>query len=161
MTDSLQKNTRNALIFLRILIGWHFLYEGIIKFYNPAWTAKGYLLSSEGFMKGFFVWLAGDGLIGAVDFLNMLGLTLVGLGLIIGLLEKAAAITGAIILFFYYLSHPAFPGMDQIGTEGNYWLVNKNLIEAAALLVLYYLPTGKYFGISGFFHKNTKTETAS
>jgi hypothetical protein len=26
---------RFALVMLRILIGWHFLYEGVIKAYNP------------------------------------------------------------------------------------------------------------------------------
>ena len=26
-----------ARVLLRILIGWHFLYEGVIKAYNPSW----------------------------------------------------------------------------------------------------------------------------
>ena len=30
-----------ALVLLRIFIGWHFLYEGVIKAYNPAWTSRG------------------------------------------------------------------------------------------------------------------------
>ena len=50
------------LVLLRILIGWHFLYEGVIKAYNPSWTSRGYLLSAS-ILKPFFNWLAGDSLI--------------------------------------------------------------------------------------------------
>ncbi len=42
-----------GLVLLRILIGWHFLYEGIIKAYNPSWTSKSYLLSAS-ILKPFF-----------------------------------------------------------------------------------------------------------
>ena len=37
-----------ALTLLRVLIGWHFLYEGLIKFYTPGWTAKAYLQNTTG-----------------------------------------------------------------------------------------------------------------
>ena len=38
----------NAIVFMRFLIGWHFLYEGALKLFNPSWTAKGFLMSSPG-----------------------------------------------------------------------------------------------------------------
>ena len=38
-----------SLTLLRVLIGWHFLYEGLVKlFSSPAWTAKSYLIGSVG-----------------------------------------------------------------------------------------------------------------
>ena len=37
-----------GLTLLRVLIGWHFLYEGLVKFYTPGWTAKHYLSASVG-----------------------------------------------------------------------------------------------------------------
>ena len=135
------------LVLMRVLIGWHFLYEGIIKLYNPQWTAKGYLASSEGPLQGFFQWLSTDGIVGVVDTLNIAILMVVGLTLILGILEKWGSIFGVIILLLYYLSHPAFPGLNPGPAEGNYWLVNKNLIEAAALGVLYTFPTAHVFGI--------------
>jgi thiosulfate dehydrogenase [quinone] large subunit len=138
---------RNSLITLRIMIGWHFLYEGIVKLYDPNWTSKGYLLSSKGPFQGFFQWLAGEHLIGAIDMANMLALTLVGLLLILGLWERVGALMGMALLILYYLAYPPFPGIEQIGAEGNYWIVNKNLIEAAALWVLWQFPTGSIFGI--------------
>ena len=68
-----------ALVLLRILIGWHFLYEGVIKAYNPSWTSRGYLLSASIF-KPFFTWLAGDSFISTIDMANIVGLIAVGVG---------------------------------------------------------------------------------
>ena len=153
----LSKKQANALVVLRILIGWHLLYEGITKLYNPAWTSKAYLVSAAGPLKGFFNWLSNDGIIGIVDNLNIFGLVIIGLALILGFWERIAAVLGIILMLFYYLSQPPFPGVEQIGTEGNYFLVNKNLIEAAAIWVLYLFPSGQYFGIGKLFSTSSKS----
>ncbi len=146
----LQK-TENRIVWptvvLRIFIGWHFLYEGVTKVYNPAWTSKGYLLSADGFMDGFYQWLASDSLVGVVDALNIGALLFVGATLILGIYERAGSLAGFALLMLYYFAHPAFPWLQQGPTEGNYWLINKNLVEAAALMVLYMLPTGRHFGL--------------
>ena len=36
------------LVALRVLIGWHFLYEGLVKVVNPNWSSAGYLMDSQG-----------------------------------------------------------------------------------------------------------------
>jgi thiosulfate dehydrogenase [quinone] large subunit len=155
--DLATKNQKqvNGLIILRLLIGWHFLYEGVIKLYNPQWTAKGYLLSADGFMSDLFVSLAGDGLINTIDFLNIAALLIIGITLIIGFAERLGAWLGIGLLLMYYFAHPPFPGLEQVNVEGNYWIVNKNLIEAAALFVLASMPTGDVFGIKRLFQKST------
>ena len=76
-----------GLVLLRILIGWHFLYEGVIKAYNPSWTARGYLLSAS-ILKPFFAWLASDSLITTIDYLNIFGLIAVGISLLAGIKVK-------------------------------------------------------------------------
>jgi thiosulfate dehydrogenase [quinone] large subunit len=148
----------NSLLLLRILIGWHFLYEGVLKLYNPVWTAKGYLLSAS-FMKPFFIWLSGPSFISVVDTLNIVGLIAIGLGLMLGLRIRWACIGGMLLLAMYYLAHPPFPGLEQGATEGSYWIVNKNLIEIAALFVLYQFPAAYGFGIESFFTKNKAENT--
>lgn len=40
--------------FLRIVIGWHFLYEGIAKIYTPNWSSASYLLNSSGPLASMF-----------------------------------------------------------------------------------------------------------
>ncbi|HLG41274.1 MAG TPA: hypothetical protein VI461_16455, partial [Chitinophagaceae bacterium] len=128
-----------VLVLLRILIGWHFLYEGVIKAYNPSWTSRGYLLSAS-ILKPFFIWLASDSLISVIDNLNIIALIAVGISLLIGIKVKWGCIGGVLLLLFYYLAHPPFPGLPQGPSEGSYWIVNKNLIEMAALFVIYQFP---------------------
>ncbi|MEO8414833.1 MAG: hypothetical protein ABI472_14295 [Ginsengibacter sp.] len=142
-----------ALVLLRILIGWHFLYEGIIKAYNPAWTSKGYLLSAS-ILKPFFAWLASDSLVGTIDMLNIIGLIAVGVSLLIGLKIRWGCITGILLLLMYYLANPPFSGLPQGPAEGSYWVVNKNLIEMAALFVIYLFPLVSLFGLENLFSKN-------
>ena len=145
---------KHSVVLMRILIGWHFLFEGIIKLYNPEWTSFGYLASAQGPLKSVFVSLANPAIIGVVDILNMSALIVVGLTLILGVYEKLGAFIGIGLLAMYYFAHPPFPGLPEINVEGNYWFVNKNLIELAALLVIFQLPTGKLFGLDRIFKKN-------
>ncbi|MEP7107789.1 MAG: hypothetical protein ABI760_07400 [Ferruginibacter sp.] len=146
-----------GLVLLRILIGWHFLYEGIIKAYNPSWTSKGYLLSAS-ILKPFFTWIAGDSLISVIDTLNIVGLIAVGASLLIGMKVRWGCIGGILLLLLYYLAHPPFPSLPQGPAEGSYWIVNKNLIEMVALYVVYQFPLVSVFGIESLFSKN-KTKT--
>ena len=37
-----------AITALRVLVGWHFLYEGLTKLTAPSWTAAGYLKQAKG-----------------------------------------------------------------------------------------------------------------
>ncbi len=137
------------LVALRISIGWHLLYEGLLKVMNPSWTSKTYLLDSHGFLKGFFEWIAEtDSLLAIADFVNIWGLTLIGLLLIIGLFSRISAMAGAVLLLLYYLSHPPLIGVEYLfPSEGSYFIVNKTLIEVIALLVLFFFPSGRIIGL--------------
>ncbi len=148
---------KQSITLLRVLIGWHFLYEGIVKVYNPDWTSFGYLATAQGPLKPVFQALTSEAVLPWVDTLNWAALIFVGTTLILGLFERAGALVGLGLLMLYYLAHPSWPGMAQINTEGSYWIVNKNLIEAVACLVLFYYPTGNVFGLSRIFSKNKAT----
>jgi thiosulfate dehydrogenase (quinone) large subunit len=147
-----------VLVLLRILIGWHFLYEGVIKAYNPSWTSRGYLLSAS-ILKSFFAWLASDSLIAIIDNLNIIALIAVGISLLIGIKVKWGCMAGVLLLLLYYFAHPPLPGLPQGPSEGSYWIVNKNLIEMAALFVIYQFPLTSVFGLENLFTKN-KTVTS-
>ncbi len=47
-----------ALTVLRVVVGWHFLWEGWIKLSQPAWSAKGYLLGTWGPFAPVFQFVA-------------------------------------------------------------------------------------------------------
>lgn len=138
-----------ALVILRMLIGWHFMYEGLAKITNPYWTSAGYLQASQGWFSEQFVSLsAKPGLLTAVDYVNEWGLLLIGLALLVGVLERTAAVAGVLLLALYYLAAPPFPGLEYaIPAEGSYLIVNKQLVELAALMVILAFPTARRVGL--------------
>ena len=79
---------------------------------------------------------------------------MVGFSLLLDYFERVGIVFGICLLIIYYLAHPALPG-SQVSTEGSYWIINKNLIEAAALYVLYNIPTSTYFGLNLLKKKNS------
>jgi thiosulfate dehydrogenase [quinone] large subunit len=138
-----------TLVLLRVLIGWHFLYEGIAKLIKPGWSAIGYLLQSKWILSGIFHWMANnETVISVVNFLNIWGLILIGFALMVGLLSRFASIAGIVLILLYYLCNPPFVGLHYaIPSEGNYIIINKNVIEMAALLVVFSLPTSQIIGL--------------
>ncbi len=144
-----------ALVTLRVMIGWHFLYEGITKLTTPQWSAANFLLESKWIFAEIFKGIAGNPpVLSVVNVLNTWGLILIGLGLILGCLSRTATVAGMALIWLYYVCNPPFTGLYYaIPSEGNYLIVNKNLIEIAALFVLLLFPTGHIIGLDRFFHK--------
>ena len=141
-----------TLIILRVLIGWQILYEGISKLINPGWSSYGFLNESKWILAGFADWVVSNkGILHWVDILNIWGLIAIGLGLIIGLFSRYAAISGAILLFIYYLCNPPLIGLEySVPSEGSYLIINKTLIESAALVVIAVFSNHLEFGLESF-----------
>jgi len=144
-----------GLVALRVLIGWHILYEGIAKLINPYWSSAAYLLDSKWIFSGWAESIVSDPtLLTISDYVNMWGLTLVGLCLVLGLYSRHAAIGGMVFILLYYLFAPPLLGLEYSRPgEGSYLIVNKNLIEACALFVLYTFPTSHLIGLDRLLSK--------
>lgn len=134
---------------IRLLIGWHFLYEGVSKLFVPNWTAAGYLLESHWLLSGFLHWIAGHPMIlDVVNFINVWGLIFVGLGLFLGTFTRLASVAGATMLLLYFVANPPLLGFAGEATgEGHYLIINKNLIEMIVLLLLAFVPRDMFFGV--------------
>ncbi|MDA3924454.1 MAG: DoxX family protein [Kiritimatiellae bacterium] len=129
-----------GFLLLRMLIGWHFLYEGIWKLMQPGgWSAMGYLKTSQWFAAPLFRTIADSpDLLRFCDLLNMWGLVFIGLGLIFGVLIRPAAFFGIVLLVFYYIAQPPFLASSA---EGHYLLIDRNVVEAVALLTVMLVPS--------------------
>lgn len=149
-----------ALVLLRVLIGWHILFEGFSKLITPNWTSASFLKESQWILSGFSQWIiSNDGVLQAVDFLNTWGLIAIGTGLILGLFTRLAAFAGAFLLLVYYLNNPPMIGLEySLPSEGNYLIVSKTLIEAAALLLLGGFSTGSVFGLDIYVSRLIKSK---
>jgi len=145
----LTRGAQIALTVMRVAIGWHFLYEGIAKMTAASWSAAGYLKQARGPFAEGFKWLANNpNMLANADQITMWGLTAVGLLLMLGLFTRLASLGGIAFLLMFYLCNPPFVGyFYSIPSEGSYLVVNKNVVELCALVVVFLTGSGKFAGL--------------
>ena len=154
-TEKTNKLQNTALVIMRVFIGWHFLYEGIFKLMKGNWSAAGYLTQAKGAFAPIFHWMVNSpAIMDIVNPMNIWGLIAIGLGLIMGAFTRAAAVAGMLLIFLYYLCNPPFVGLFySLPMEGNYLVVNKNLVEMAALFVIAVTSSGTFVGVDRIIAK--------
>lgn len=134
------------LVALRVIIGYHFLYEGFNKLFAESWSSGGFLIQSNWIFSDLFIELANSPtLIAISDFLNIWGQIFIGLGLILGLFSRYAALAGACLLFMYYIAIPPF--------VSSYTFVDRNLLELIGLLIIAFFQTSQIIGLDGLLSK--------
>jgi thiosulfate dehydrogenase [quinone] large subunit len=143
-----------AITVMRVLVGWHFLYEGIAKLTSDSWSAAGYLRQARGPFADQFRWLASQpNLLENANLITMWGLTIVGALLILGLFTRLASLGGIAFLLLFYFANPPFVGyFYSLPSEGSYLIVNKNLVELGALLVILVTGSGRFAGLDRLLH---------
>jgi thiosulfate dehydrogenase [quinone] large subunit len=149
------------LVVLRTLIGWHFLYEGYVKLVRPAWGQDGLPLaswSSSAYLRGatgpfasLFQSLGAASWVGTLDLAVIGALIAVGLALMLGLFTQIGCMGAMALLTMFYLSAIPTSGLPEPRLEGTYLLVNKNLIELAAVGVVFVFRTGRIAGLDRWF----------
>lgn len=159
---------RIALILVRTVIGWHFLYEGLYKLMLPAWTrdgerlaawtAKGYLRVSSGPLAPMLHRLADSSLAPWIDILVPVGLLLVGISLMLGLFTQLGCWGAIGLLTMFYVSMPPTTGLQVAGAEGAYLFVNKNLIELVTVIALLAFRTGRIAGLDQLWRSSRRRE---
>jgi uncharacterized membrane protein YphA (DoxX/SURF4 family) len=158
MTNRTNTLRASLLALLRIVVGWHFLYEGIAKLLTPNWSAAGYLDISRWIFAGFFHWMAATPpVLKAVNFLNIWGLILVGLALLLGAFTRAVSMVGMGLLLMYWLANPPLVGLGlSMPAEGSYLIVDKNMVEFFGLALLAVFSAGKYFGLDALIFRRKR-----
>jgi len=146
-----------ALVALRTVIGWHFLYEAYYKITSPAWspsggpltpwTSAGYLNGASGPLAKLFQWMINHGGTLWIDRSVKVALLLIGLSLLLGVFTRIGAIGALFFLSLFYLLYVPTLGVPQPNAEGTYLIVNKTLIEAIAVAVLLVFDTGRIAGL--------------
>jgi thiosulfate dehydrogenase [quinone] large subunit len=152
-----------ALVALRTLIGWHFLYEAYYKITSPAWshagspltpwTSAAYLNGASGPLATLFQRLIGAGWTAWIDRSVKIALLLIGLSLLLGLFTRVGAAAAVFFLSLFYLLYIPTFGVPQPNVEGTYLIVNKTLIEAIAVVVLLAFDTGRIAGLDLLFRR--------
>jgi hypothetical protein len=101
-------------------------------------------------------------MVSMVDFMNIWGLIAIGLALFLGVLIRYASLAGVLLLLLYYFAYPPFGASLLKTSDGQFLLVDRNLIEALALLMLFIIRE-KGYGIDAlvaFFRERKRARTA-
>ena len=138
---------------LRVVIGWHFLYEGLWKLAQAgSWSCIDYLRLSRWFAQPLFQALAENPT--AVTICNYSmewGLVLIGLGLMTGVLARVAAGFGVALLALFYIAQPPFL---VSGSPSHFLYLDYNVLEAAALVAIICLPgAGLWTVVQALWHR--------
>ena len=138
-----------GLVILRVIVGWHILYEGVAKLINPYWSSAAFLLDAKWIFSGIAKAIVSNpALLTISDYVNVWGLTIIGFCLLLGVFSRYACIGGMTLITLYYLFSPPLLGLEYSRPgEGSYLIVNKNLIEIFALYILYLFPTSHKIGL--------------
>lgn len=147
--NSLAKETNQTwfaggLVALRLLLGVEFLLAGIDKM-GGGWTAASYLSSATGPFASFFQSLAGSPI---VDFLNIWGLTFIGVGLILGFMVRPASFFAALLMLLYY-----FAQFVQNTENG---VIEWHLMYALIFVFFMSGGVGHIFGLDGLIMRNVR-----
>ena len=156
-SDSLSAFQKLTLVVLRTFIGWHFLYEGYFKLLLPAWAKDGtylgtwssasYLNGATGFVGHILQSMFNAGWGHAIDVAVITALCAIGFSLMLGIFTQLGCYGAMAMLALFYLTAMPLDGVPHHGMEGNYMIVNKNLIEWVAVAVVWSFQTGRIAGL--------------
>jgi len=137
------------LLFLRLLVGWWFLHEGLNKYATPGPFRAGWFLEKTGtIVSPVLNAFAGGATEAAVNVLIPMGEVLIGLGLVLGCLLRLASFSGAFMMFFLYFG-------EESWRRG---LVNGDLFGLVLFLTLVVFGAGRIWGIDARIERTTFVE---
>lgn len=144
----MNKHTKTALVVLRVVMGWFFLYAGLTKVLNPSWSAAGALGNAK-LWPSLYAWFASPANIGWVNFVNEWGLTLLGVSLILGIGVRFSSLLGAGLMLLYYGATAASVARPTPYT----YLIDDHLIYVAILLFFAASRAGRVYGLEDWCEK--------
>jgi thiosulfate dehydrogenase (quinone) large subunit len=142
-----------GLVALRVAMGWILFQGGITKVLDPTWSAAGFLTHAipEGNpLTGLWASLA---TLPAIDFLVAWGLTLTGIGIIVGGLLRWNAFWGAFMMLMFWAASLS-GGVSQFLPLEHGWVVDDHIVYAFLLFALGAIGAGRVFGADNILEKS-------
>ena len=139
------------LAFLRVVTGWWFFHAGVTKLienglafgYGPT-----YLQGMTGTALGPIpVWM-GNNLAWLIEPTVPLGETLIGLGLMFGVLLRVAAFFGGVFMTLFWVGNAGF----------GHGLVNSDLMGLLLFATMIVFAAGRYYGLDAVLERTSTVE---
>lgn len=137
-----------AIFLLRIVMGWTLFQAGIVKILDPSWTAAGYLMNAVPAGNPFTFWTALAGT-PFVDLLVIWGLTLTGLGLLLGAFVRWNAFWAAVMMLMFWASSLQGGLLQGLPLEHG-WVVDDHIVYALLLFGLGAFGAGRLLGLDAY-----------
>ena len=133
------------MVFLRISVGWTFLFAGLSQITDPQFSVVPFLTHTKTF-HALLVPFAAPAVAPIITFLVEWGHTLIGLSLISGLLVRASASCGIALMLMYWAGHMDFPYIENVHN----FLIDYHIIYPGVLAYLIVNRAGQVCGLDGF-----------
>lgn len=150
MSPSLEKSAldRSLVFFLRIAMGWTFLYAGVSQLTNPHFSVAAFLSETKTFHDALAVFAA-PAIAPAMTFIVEWGHTLIGLSLVTGCLVRLSSPFGVLLMVVYYCAHMDWPYIEN----HNNFIMDYHLVYGACLILLMREQAGLTFGVDALLAK--------
>src|SRR5579864_9289752 len=146
--------TENAfIVFLRLTMGWTFLWAGIHHFGDDKFVL-GFLSNVKTF-HDVYAPFTNPAILPTLTFLVEYGHLLIGLSLISGLLVRVSTPFAVTLMLLYWTAHMDFPYIENV----NSYLVDYHIVYAGVLVYLFIKRAGHVFGLDGWVASSIRSST--
>ena len=146
-TESQAGREQAIIVFFRLTVGWTFLYAAIHHFGDDRFVI-GFLSHTKTF-HDVFAPLTSPSIAPLLTFAVEYGHLLIGLSLISGLMVRASAPFGIMLMLLYWMAHMDFPYIEN----PNSFLVDFHIVYAGVLVYLIVKRAGHVWGLDGWAEK--------
>ena len=146
--NDLNTSAKFTLLLTRVVLGIFFFYAGITKVVDSTWSAAGYIGAAKTF-PNFYQLFLNPAVLPIVNFLNVWGLTILGISLILGLFVRLSSVLGIVLMLLYYFAAGPFPYPNA-----HAWLIDEHIIYITVLLFFIAIRAGKYWGMDQFISRD-------
>src|SRR5262245_51642321 len=139
---------RALIVYLRVAIGWTFLYAGIHHLLDPSWSVAGFLSHTKTFHDVYAVF-ATPAVAPVITFLVNWGHLLIGLSLISGLMVRVSGVFAILLMLMYWTAHMDFPYVEN----KNSFIIDYHPIYAGVIAYLIAKRAGHIWGLDAWAEK--------
>lgn len=143
---------RLFIVFLRLTMGWTFLYAGIQHFGDDRFVL-GFLTHVKTF-HNVYTPLINPAILPALTFLVEYGHLLIGLSLVSGLLVRVSSPFAVMLMLLYWTAHMDFPYIENV----NNYLIDYHIVYAGCLIYLIAKRAGHVWGLDGLLARGHWTD---
>lgn len=139
------RSTQIVITLLRLSLAWVFLYAASNQVFGGGFSVTGFLAHTTTF-NWLFAPFTGPVMAPITSFLVAWGHLLIGLSLLLGLMVRASALAGVVLMILYWMAHLDFPYVDSPVN----FLLDFHIVYVLVLALLIDVRAGHIWGLDSW-----------